>query len=105
MNGDPGRAVAGVLNFEARADLVFSEDGACQPGDLEHGSHAGALAVHERAGVPRATAMKLVGHKTESIYRRYAIVAEQDLREGVEKLARLHQATQGSERKSIPIRR
>ncbi len=31
--------------------------------------------------------MQLVGHKTESIYRRYAIVAESDLREGVEKLA------------------
>jgi hypothetical protein len=27
----------------------------------------------ERAGVPRSAAMKLGGHKTESIYRRYAI--------------------------------
>ena len=33
--------------------------------------------------------MKLTGHKTESVYRRYAIVAETDLREGVVKLARL----------------
>ena len=33
--------------------------------------------------------MKLVGHKTESIYRRYAIATEKDLEEGVEKLARL----------------
>jgi len=31
--------------------------------------------------------MKLTGHKTESIYRRYAIVAEADLREAGEKLA------------------
>jgi len=31
-------------------------------------------------------AMKLVGHKTESVYRRYAIVSESDLREAVEKL-------------------
>jgi hypothetical protein len=30
----------------------------------------------EAIGVPRNTAMKLVGHKTESIYRRYAIEAE-----------------------------
>ena len=35
----------------------------------------------------RSVAMQLTGHKTESVYRRYAIVAEQDLREGVEKLA------------------
>ncbi len=31
--------------------------------------------------------MKLVGHLTESIYRRYCIVDERMLREGVEKLA------------------
>ena len=31
--------------------------------------------------------MKLTGHKTEAVYRRYAIVAEGDLREGIAKLA------------------
>lgn len=31
--------------------------------------------------------MQLTGHKTESVYRRYPIVAEADLREGVAKLA------------------
>jgi hypothetical protein len=46
----------------------------------------------ERAGVPRSVAMKLTGHKTESIYRRYAIVSEGDLSEGVKKLAALHHA-------------
>ncbi len=30
--------------------------------------------------------MKMVGHKTEAIYRRYATVSESDLREAVEKL-------------------
>ena len=33
----------------------------------------------ERAGVPRTIAMKLTGHKTESIYRRYDIVSPNDL--------------------------
>ena len=33
--------------------------------------------------------MKLTGHKTEAVYRRYAIVSEADLHEAVSKLARL----------------
>jgi len=36
--------------------------------------------------------MKMVGHKTESIYRRYAIADETMLREGAVKLSALHQA-------------
>ena len=35
----------------------------------------------ERASVPRSVAMKLTEHETESIYRRYAIVAESYLKE------------------------
>ena len=34
--------------------------------------------------------MKLTGHKTEAVYRRYAIVSESDMREGAAKLAVLH---------------
>ena len=34
--------------------------------------------------------MKLVGHRTESIYRRYAIADEGMLRAGTDKLAALH---------------
>lgn len=41
----------------------------------------------ERAGAPRSTAMKMTGHKTESVYRRYAIVDEVMLHEGAAKLA------------------
>jgi len=35
----------------------------------------------ERAGISRSVAMKLTGHKTEAVYRRYVIVAESDLRD------------------------
>ena len=48
--------------------------------------------------------MKLTGHKTEAVYRRYAIVAEADLREGVEKLARLHEGDVTQARKVLPLR-
>ena len=30
--------------------------------------------------------MKITGHKTEAVYRRYAIVNERDVAEGLEKL-------------------
>jgi hypothetical protein len=46
----------------------------------------------EPAGVPRSVAMKSTGHKTEVVDRRYAIVAERDLAEGVAKLATLYEA-------------
>jgi len=42
--------------------------------------------------------MKLTGHQTESVYRRYAIVSERDLSEGVAKLAALHT---GQEKASV----
>jgi hypothetical protein len=35
----------------------------------------------------------LTGHKTESVCRRYAIVSQSDLAEGVAELAALHQAS------------
>jgi len=58
------------------------------PGRIPHDFRRSAVRNLERAGVPRSTAMKMVGHKTEAIYRRYAIVDEAMMREGAEKLAR-----------------
>ncbi|MEO8602474.1 MAG: site-specific integrase [bacterium] len=40
-----------------------------------------------RRGVSEGVAMQLTGHKTAAIFRRYDIINEQDLIEGVEKLA------------------
>jgi integrase len=56
-------------------------------GRIPHDFRRTAVRNLEGAEVPRSVAMKLVGHKTESIYRRYAIVARQDLVDGLKRLA------------------
>ena len=48
----------------------------------------------ERAGVSPSDAMKMVGHLTESIYRRYAISDERSMRESAGKLDKFHAADQ-----------
>jgi integrase len=62
-------------------------------GVIPHDFRRTAVRNLERQGVSRSVAMKLVGHKTEAMYRRYAIVSEGDLREGVAKLARVATTT------------
>ena len=61
------------------------------PGRLLHDFRRGTVRNLERAGVPRATSMQLVGHKTESIYKRYAIKNDSDRRDGVATLAQFTQ--------------
>lgn len=61
------------------------KDAGC-PGALVHDMRRSAVRTFERAGVPRSVAMSIVGHKTESIYRRYAIVDEAMQREAAARL-------------------
>ena len=85
--------------------LVFHRDGerirgfrgawesACKaagcPGRIPHDFRRTAVRNLERAGVPRSAAMGMVGHKTEAIYRRYAIVDAGMLREAAAKIDRV----------------
>ena len=44
---------------------------------------------YERAGVPRSVAKSLTGHKTDSVYYRYAIATANDKADALAKVAAL----------------
>jgi hypothetical protein len=72
---------------------------------MRHDFRRTAVMNLELAGVARSTAMDFVGHKTESIYRSYAIPNVVALRQGAKKLAALHaaQKTVGAATKVVKI--
>ena len=64
------------------------------PDRIPHDLRRTCARALERAGVPRTVAMALIGHRTESMYRRYVIVEETMIREGADKLSRFYNRDQ-----------
>ncbi len=56
-------------------------------GRIVHDFRRTAIRNFERNGISRQIGMQLSGHLTESVYRRYNIVTEQDLFDAVKKLS------------------
>jgi hypothetical protein len=67
---------------------------------IPHDFRRTAVRNFERAGVSRSDAMNMVGHKTEAIYRRYAISDEKSLKEAGAKLAMLETSFDAAKAKS-----
>jgi integrase len=75
------------------------------PGRIPHDFRRTAVRNLERAAVPRSVAMAMVGHRTEAIYRRYAIADEAMLKEGAVKLAALHASEASAPPKVVSLKK
>jgi integrase len=76
-----------ILSYRAGWDAAVEASGVNR---IPHDLRRTAVRNLEIAGVPRTAAMKMVGHKTESMYRRYAIQDEAMMQSAAEKLGVLH---------------
>jgi integrase len=105
-----GQIIPGLFHHDGQPIRVFRRAwaSACKraglAGRVPHDFRRTAVRNLERSGVPRSAAMKMTGHLTEAVYRRYAIVDEAMLREAGSRLSELHRADTGRKpRKVLPI--
>jgi integrase len=82
--------MAGQQRDNLRKVWLSSTMKAGLPGILIHDLRRSAVRNLEAAGVSRSVAMKITGHQTESVYRRYAITSDADLAQAVQQIEGRH---------------
>jgi integrase len=92
---------------ERRKDFRRAWATACRkagvPGMLKHDFRRTAVRNLERSGVPRSVAMKITGHRTEAVYRRYAIVSDADLQAATRRLGTILGTGEGGRVDGRPV--
>ncbi len=85
--GKPGQPIKDFRKVWATACQAVGLVPGRRGGITFHDTRRTAVRNLIRAGVDQAVAMKISGHRTDSTFRRYNITSEEDLRNGVERVA------------------